>query len=171
MAVEMFTSLLVGLFILSLASAESCLKPQVDSQVYSTHDAAVVVSTALVTEFTLKCSNGAKNLPLYAEINGRTTPVTKSEDGTKYQVSWVGEHKLAPRNVYPIRVFDSEGYQQLKKAQRNEENVGNVKPLFTIELNHPGQYRGPWLQSEFVAAIGAILVWYIAYSEKAKIHA
>lgn len=52
--------MLLTLLFVGRSLAETCNSPQVASQVYSTQDAAVAVSTALVTQFSVKCSNGAK---------------------------------------------------------------------------------------------------------------
>lgn len=60
--------------ILSLACGEVCLRPEVSATSYTTQDATVLTSLAFITEFTLKCGNGVKGVPLHAEVNGKTLP-------------------------------------------------------------------------------------------------
>ena len=40
-----------------------------------------------MTEFTLECSNALENVNLFAEFNGRITPVPKVGGNNRYQVS------------------------------------------------------------------------------------
>lgn len=152
----------------SFVSSESCLKPEVSANAYTSPDATVLTSIAFVAEFTLKCSNNVKGIPLYAEVNGKTVPAARiGED--KYQVSWAEEVKKARTGDYVINVYDDEGFAALRKASRSGEDPSTVKPLVTIYVNYPGAYQGPWVNSEFMAAVLAIIVWYVAYSAKAKL--
>ena len=37
----------------------------------------------------------------------------------------------------PHRIYDEDGFGKLKKALRSEEDAVAVKPLVTVELEHP----------------------------------
>lgn len=66
-----------GLFLLAALSVvycETCTKPEVSASSYTTQDATVLTSLAFIAEFTLKCGNGVKGVPLHAEVNGKTLP-------------------------------------------------------------------------------------------------
>jgi translocon-associated protein subunit delta len=55
------------------------------------------------------------------------------------------------------------------QVQRSKEDTATVKPLFTIDVNHQGAWKGPIVQSEFLAAAIAMFVWYLAFSAKSKL--
>nr|CAD7408504.1 unnamed protein product [Timema poppensis] len=152
----------------SFTSAEVCSNPDVTASAYTTQDATVLTSIAFIADFTLKCGNGAKGIPLYAEIDGKTVPAARTGDD-KYQVSWTEEVKKARSGDYNVNLFDDEGYAALRKAVRSGEDASTVKPLVTVVVNYPGAYQGPWVNSEFMAAVLSLLVWYLAYSAKSKL--
>ncbi|XP_064633856.1 translocon-associated protein subunit delta-like [Lineus longissimus] len=156
-------------FVPILAHADTCLGPSFTSKVYTTSEASLSTKTVVVVEFTLTCKNGLKNVNLYADVNDRTLPATRSQDGTKYQVSWSDSHNKLPKGTYSVRLFDDEGYAALRKVQRSKEDTTTVKPLFTIDVQHQGAWKGPIVQSEFLAATIAIFVWYLAFSAKSKL--
>lgn len=86
------------------------------------------------------------------------------------QVSWTEELSKSSSGVHEIPVYDEEGFAQLRKQQRDGD-VESVKALFKISLSFGGTYRGPWLQTELIASLIAVLLWYIAYSAKSKLTA
>lgn len=75
---------------ISLARADTCGKPEVTATSYTTQDATVLTNIAYVAEFSLKCSNAIKGLPLYAEVNGRILPAARTSDDNHYQVRTSG---------------------------------------------------------------------------------
>ncbi|XP_074646073.1 translocon-associated protein subunit delta-like [Tubulanus polymorphus] len=152
-----------------MVSADTCLGPSVESTVFSTSEVSASSKTVVVIEFTLSCKNGLKNVNLYADINGRTLPATRAQEADKYQVSFSDEHEKLSAGRYDVRLFDEEGYAALRKAQRSGEDTSSVKPLFTIDANHQGVWKGPIVQSEFIAVCVAAVVWYFAFSAKSKI--
>ncbi|XP_014247319.1 translocon-associated protein subunit delta [Cimex lectularius] len=158
---------LIALYGVAYGSA-TCTNPEVTATSYTTKDGTVITNVAFVAEFTLKCSNGASDLPLYAEINGKTFPAVQF-DKDHYQVSWVDEISKARSGTYTISLYDEEGYALLRKALRNAEAPSKVSPLFKVELFHPGTYQGPWLNSEFLAVTLSVSVWYLAFSAKSKL--
>lgn len=155
--------------VISHSYGNTCTKPEVTASQYTTQDATVLTNIAYVAEFTLKCSNGVKGLPLYAEVAGKTLPAARVGEENKYQVSWTEDLKKARSGDYNINLYDEEGYGALRKALRSGEDATTVKPLVTIVLNYPGAYQGPWVNSEFMAAVLSVLVWYLAYSAKSKL--
>ncbi|XP_015585451.1 translocon-associated protein subunit delta [Cephus cinctus] len=154
---------------LSAACAEFCQKPEVTASAYVTEDATVLTTIAFTTQFTLKCSNGAKGISLYAEVEGRTLPAVRLSADNKYQVSWTEDIKKARSGDYSVKLYDEESYAAIRKAQRNGEDPSNVKPLAVVVLNNPGAYLGPWVNSELLAAVLAALVSYTAFSAKSKL--
>nr|XP_053656115.1 uncharacterized protein LOC128704924 [Cherax quadricarinatus] len=91
--------------------------------------------------------------------------------GLKYQVSWVEDAATAVSGERPIKLYDDQGYAALRKAQRGNEDTSTVQPIATINLYHPGAYRGPWVQSETMAIIAAIFVYYYALTQKTRLMA
>lgn len=98
-----------------------------------------------------------------------TISAVRLNDENRYQVSWLDDAAKASSGDYRIALYDDEGYAALRKAMRNGEDTSSVKPLVTIIVNFPGAYKGPWVNSEFIAAILAISVWYMAFSAKSKL--
>jgi len=153
----------------NLVFGSSCVQPQITTYSYTTGDATVVTNIAFVAEFTLKCSNNVANLPLYAEIQGTTLPAVQTSKD-QYQVSWTDEISKAKSGSYSINLYDEEGYVALRKAMRDEESSpSSVAPLGSVTIDFSGAYQGPWVNSEFMAACTAVLVWYLAFSAKSKI--
>lgn len=159
----------LAIFTFAHTSANVCVKPEVTASAYTTQDATILTNIAFVAEFTLKCGNQISGLPLYAEINGKTLPAARVGDDNKYQVSWTEEVKKARSGDYSVNLYDEEGYAAMRKAIRSGENPSSVKPLVTVVVNHPGAYQGPWVNSEFMAAILSVFVWYLAFSAKSKL--
>lgn len=157
----------------SSSYCKTCSSPQVTASAFTTQDATVLTSIAYVSEFTLKCSNGAEKdrLPLYAEVNGVTLPTARigPEGNGRYQVSWTEEISKAHTGDVSVHLFDEDGYATLRKLLRNGEDTSSAKPLVTIVVNHPGAYQGPWVNSEFMAVMLAALVWYLAFTAKSKL--
>uniref|UniRef100_C6FX27 Translocon-associated protein subunit delta n=1 Tax=Phlebotomus arabicus TaxID=578135 RepID=C6FX27_9DIPT len=162
-------SLAILALALSCASSETCSNAQVKGATsYTTTDATIVSQIAFVTEFSLECSNpGAEKVSLFAEVDGRITPVAVIGD-TKYQVSWNEEVKKARSGDYNVRLYDEEGYGAVRKAQRSGEE-SNVKPLATVVVRHSGSYTGPWFNSEILASGLIAVVAYFAFATRSKI--
>ncbi|KAL5014553.1 hypothetical protein ScPMuIL_008823 [Solemya velum] len=152
-----------------LVAGDACLSPEVKSQTYTTTEAVASMETVLIAQFSLRCKNGLKDINLYADINGKTVPVTRTTEPFKYQVSLSDEHKKLPAGHYSVHLYDDEGYSALRKAHRSGENIDAVKPLYTIGIDHPGVWKGVMVQSEFVAAGVAIVLWYLAYRAKSSL--
>ncbi|KAK3579377.1 hypothetical protein CHS0354_029679 [Potamilus streckersoni] len=170
MATTGLSIIVITLFAPLFVAGDSCVGPSVQSKYYVTREAAASVDTVFIVEFQLTCKNGLKNMNLYADVNGKLLPVTKTDDSkNKYQVSYSDENKNLPAGHYDVRFYDEEGYAILRKAQRSGETNDSIKPLFTIPINHPGVWKGPIVQSEFIAVVVAILVWYVAHSAKSHL--
>ncbi|XP_071532064.1 translocon-associated protein subunit delta isoform X2 [Panulirus ornatus] len=132
--------LLLAAFIGAVAG-ETCSGAQVDAVGFTSLDATIVTKIAYIADFTLSCSNGAKDVSLYAETIDGIVGIARSVDGVKYQ------------------------------AQRGNEDTSSVLPIATINLYHPGAYRGPWVQSETMAILAAIFIYYYALTQKNKLMA
>ncbi|XP_072552409.1 translocon-associated protein subunit delta isoform X3 [Salminus brasiliensis] len=156
---------------LSLCAAETCTDPVISTSSYTTTDAVISSETVFIVELSLACGNGAQSLALYADVNGKQFPVTRGQDVGKYQVSWSAPHKQAGSGTYQVKFFDEESYSTLRKAQRNNEDVEAIKPLFTVNVDHRGAWSGPWVSTEVLAAVIGIALYYLAYSSKSSIQA
>jgi len=158
--------LLLGLFNSGIAS--TCESPKHTATYYSTTDAFFHYSTTFIVEFVLTCAN-ARDVPVYAEVNGKVLQAAISEETSKYQISWQEEHEHATAGIYKVNIFDQDGYSAYRKAQRNNEDLAKVSPLFTVELKHAGVSKGTWIATETVATLVAIGVLYFAYNLKASL--
>uniref|UniRef100_A0A3B4BKV7 Translocon-associated protein subunit delta n=1 Tax=Periophthalmus magnuspinnatus TaxID=409849 RepID=A0A3B4BKV7_9GOBI len=125
---------------------ESCTDPVITPSAYTTSDAVISSESVFIVELSLTCANGA-------------------------QVSWSMPHKQAASGTYQVKFFDEESYSALRKAQRNNEDVNAIQPLFSVNIDHRGAWSGPWVSTEVVAALIGILVYYLAFSAKSTIQA
>jgi len=168
---DMFAVVAV-LLCIAYAHGEKCLNPTIQSEYYTTTDATIVTRIAAVSVFTVSCKNNIDIPNLYVDLNGKIVPAIKSVDvRNKFQVSWTEEPKKISSGTHTIKVYDEEGYAAVRKAQRSEEDSSEVPHLLVVEIYHSGTYSGPWFQSEFVAAVASILIWYWAYTAKSKLGA
>ncbi|XP_014788828.1 translocon-associated protein subunit delta [Octopus bimaculoides] len=175
MASQLPSMMIVSIFSLLLllplfASGDTCLGPTVTPQVYTTPEATTSSETIFIVQFSLTCKNDLTNINLYADINGKPVPATKTTIANQYQVTFSDSHSQLPAGTYVAKFYDEEGYSALRKAQRNNEDIESIKPIFTIDIDHRGVWKGAYIQSEFVAAVVAILVWYFAYNAKSQLH-
>ncbi|XP_045505919.1 translocon-associated protein subunit delta [Colias croceus] len=148
--------------------AQSCQNPQVEAASFTSLDATVVTQIAYITEFTLKCDNPLpENYALYAEVDGKSLTAARIGDN-KYQVSWTEEPSKARAGVHEIHIMDEEGFASLRRARRSDP-AASVAPLLAIQLNHPGSYSGPWVNSEVLATVLSVVVAYTALRNKGNI--
>ncbi|XP_043226963.1 translocon-associated protein subunit delta-like [Amphibalanus amphitrite] len=162
--------LIFGLIGASLAS-DACQHPQIKAESYTSQDATIVTNIAYIATFSLTCANGVTGVSLYAAIGDRLVPVARSADGATYQVSWTEEVAKATTGDHAIGLYDDVGYAAVRKAQRSDEPISSVKPMATIIVNHPGAYTGPLVNSEFMAALLASVVFYVAFSTRSTLQA
>jgi len=149
---------------------ESCEEPSVTSSTYTSTSLILSTQTAYVAEFAVTCKSGSGNMNLYAAVGGEIVPAAKVPEVDSYQVSWASEHKAAKTGDHTIKVYSEEGYGAYRKAQRNGEDVSAIPALFSVNLNHPGTQReGLFVQTEFVAVVAALLVWWMANSMRSQI--
>uniref|UniRef100_A0A6I8S3Y0 Translocon-associated protein subunit delta n=1 Tax=Xenopus tropicalis TaxID=8364 RepID=A0A6I8S3Y0_XENTR len=129
--------------------SETCTEPVIVPSYYTTSDAVISSEVVFIVEISLSCTNGAQNVALYADVNGKQFPVTRGQDVGRYQVSWSLEHKNARSGTYEVKFFDEESYSLLRK----------------------GAWNGPWVSTEVLAGLIGILVYYTAYTAKSSIQA
>uniref|UniRef100_A0A3Q1FDE5 Translocon-associated protein subunit delta n=1 Tax=Acanthochromis polyacanthus TaxID=80966 RepID=A0A3Q1FDE5_9TELE len=122
--------------LVAACSGESCTDPVITPSAYTTSDAVISSESVFIVELSLTCANGAQSVTLYADVNGRQFPVTRGQDVGKYQVSWSLPHKQASSGTYQVKFFDEESYSALRKAQRNNEDVNAIQPLFSVNIDH-----------------------------------
>jgi len=161
-----------------VVNGDGCVSPSVTTNTYTTKHLALSSQTAYLAQFNVQCKNEdvTGSLNLYAEVEaGVLVPVAVGGDGddstTTYQVSWVVEHKNAVTGDIPINVYDEEGFTAYRKAQRTEGgDVSSVAALFTVNVNHPGATKdGLFVQSEFIAVVCVLAVWWCANNIKTQI--
>ncbi|WAR26544.1 SSRD-like protein [Mya arenaria] len=85
--------------------ADVCTSPSVKSSTYTTSEASSSTNTVFIVQFSLSCKNGAKDLTLYADINGKTVPVSFSD-----------ENKNLPSGSYDVKFYDEDGFSNLRKG-------------------------------------------------------
>lgn len=85
------------------------------------------------------------------------------------QVSWTEEIKKGTSGNVVVRLFDEEGYANLRKVQRDGGKVSNVKSLIDITINTKSAYKGPWVKAELIAGLIVAGVAYFAVTTKAKV--
>ncbi|CAF1332625.1 unnamed protein product, partial [Didymodactylos carnosus] len=143
---------------------EQCESPTFSVKSHTTKDARLTAETAASVEITVKCKNAkGRTGPLYADINGYIIPCGQSSKNLeKYYISLAGTHKQVPQGKYTIKLYDVESYSILRKA-RNEEAAKSVKAFGEVDFHHSGVSTGPWIQSEFFAAVLFIGVWWFSY--------
>lgn len=86
-------------------------------------------------------------------------------------MSWTQEIKKSSGGNVVVRLFDEEGYSNLRKAQRDGGKVSNVKSLVDITVNTKSAYKGPWVKAELVAALLVAAIAYFAVTTKSKVQA
>uniref|UniRef100_A0A8B9H0K2 Translocon-associated protein subunit delta n=1 Tax=Astyanax mexicanus TaxID=7994 RepID=A0A8B9H0K2_ASTMX len=94
-----------------LLFGEGCLDPVLTPSTYTTNDAVISSESVFIVELSLACANGV-------------------------QVSWSLPHKQASSGTYQVKFFDEESYSALRKAQRNNEDIDTIKPLFSVNVDH-----------------------------------
>ncbi|KFO31653.1 hypothetical protein H920_06951, partial [Fukomys damarensis] len=179
--------------------AEACVEPQITPSYYTTSDAVISTETVFIVEISLMCKNRVQNMALYADVSGKQFPVTRGQDVGRYQVSWSLDHKSAHAGTYEVRFFDEESYSLLRKAsepqeggcvpllqphapstpylvlpvqaQRNNEDISIIPPLFTVSVDHRGTWNGPWVSTEVLAVVIGLIIYYLAFSAKSHIQA
>uniref|UniRef100_A0A0N5AAG7 Translocon-associated protein subunit delta n=1 Tax=Syphacia muris TaxID=451379 RepID=A0A0N5AAG7_9BILA len=118
-----FSSVLIsGSFVNSCYSVigTSCESPNLSATTFSTVDAFFHFSTTYIVEFTLHCANNAKDMAIYAVVNGKVYQVALSEETSKYQVSWQLEHDQSGSQVFDVEIYDEDGYAAYRKAMWKE---------------------------------------------------
>lgn len=86
-------------------------------------------------------------------------------------MSWNEDVKTSSKGEYKVRIFDEDSYGQLRKAQRAGEDLNKVKELTSVVVKHPGVFKGPWVNSEFLATILSVLIAYVAIFSRSKVEA
>ncbi|XP_068714258.1 translocon-associated protein subunit delta-like isoform X3 [Montipora foliosa] len=130
------------------SSGETCVGAKPTPEIYTTRNILLSTESVFIVEFSLRCDNNPKGVSLYAEVNGKVLPVTVSSDDAKYQVSWADSHKEAKAGLYTLSFYDDEGYAAYRKGAGRE---------------------GLFVQTEFIAVVAALLIWWSANNVKSKI--
>jgi len=147
-----------------------CQNPKVTATTASTRDSFFHSSAAFIVDLNVKCSNDAKNVALYGEVNGRIIPAAHVPDTDRYQISWTEEHSKTKSGRYQVNVVDEDGYSAIRKAIRNnEEYASKIKPLTSATIDYAGPTSGQYISSETVAVLIAVVVYYFAYSWKSAL--
>ena len=73
------------------------------------------------------------DVPIYANVNGNIVQVARSKDGSKYQVGWSTEMKLAKTGDYKIRYA--------KDKNNNKAGSSSNFSYCTIGINENNQLR------------------------------
>lgn len=87
------------------------------------------------------------------------------------QVSWNEDVKASSKGEYKVRIFDEDSFGQLRKAQRAGDDLNKVKELTSVVVKHSGVFKGPWVNSEFLATALGVGIAYLAVFSRSKIEA
>jgi len=166
---KMLSKVIAVLCFVALVHA-GCQNAKISSSTYSTSSATLASKTVYLAELSISCDGGDQEQNFYAEVNGELMPVAKSVDSGKYQVSWSSEHKTAVKGDIAINVYDEDGYSAYRKAQRSSDKESSVKSLATVTLSHKGARRDGFIvQTEFLSACAAMLIFWFANTARSKI--
>ncbi|XP_065829347.1 translocon-associated protein subunit delta-like [Oscarella lobularis] len=169
----LLSSCLLALLLTALSngqSAQQCPNAKAQFSTYSTTELIMSSDTVFVADFEVACGTGGdpKALFLHADVSGDHIPVVRASE-TKFQVSWSAPHTEAKAGIYPVRIYDEEGYAALRKAIRSGQSADSVKPVFRVDINHKGAARpGFIVQTEFIALVTFLLIWWYANSMKGR---
>lgn len=86
-------------------------------------------------------------------------------------MSWNEDVKTSSKGEYKVRIFDEDSFGQLRKAQRAGDDLSSVKELAAVAIKHPGVFRGPFVNSEFLALGLGVAIAYLAFYTRSKIEA
>ncbi|VDN05727.1 unnamed protein product [Thelazia callipaeda] len=151
--------------------ATKCESPNHSAVTFSTTDAFFHVRTTFIIEFSLQCANNVKDMIVYGIINGKVHQAAVSEETSKHQISWQLEHEESSAQVFNVMIYDEDGLTAYRKAERNHDNASKVKPLFTIQLKHPGVSKSFPVASETVVTALSLFILYIGYHFKNQLMA
>ncbi|RDD38441.1 Translocon-associated protein subunit delta [Trichoplax sp. H2] len=156
------------LFLISPCFGLQCSPKSVSR--YSTSNAILESESTFLAAFQLDCNGEDKPDQLHAIIDDKPLPLARDADGNTFEVSWVEDHKAATTGVYKVAIYDDASFAAYRKAKRSG-NTFNGSPLFTIDMDHKvATKQGLWLQTEFIAVVGIILIWWYASNIKSKLH-
>nr|CDS24515.1 translocon associated protein subunit delta [Echinococcus granulosus] len=105
---------------------------------------------------------------LYAVLGDKIVPVSRNLETDEFQVTFSDDHMKLPKGYYSIRFYDDVGYLHLRKAQSQGRPLDSVKPVFTVDVYHPGIWLSPLIHSETVALLAASLIGFGAVITKNK---
>ena len=167
---QLFLSFFI-LISVTLVKSETCTSPSTSVTTYTSRSVALSTEVDYIADFSVKCKEGVNRLNLYAELEpGYLIPVAYNDANNQYQVSWSKPHKSAVTGTITLKIFNDEGLAAYRKAQRNNEGTDKVEALLKVEVNHPGVSReGLFVQTEFLAVVVALLVWWVGNSWKSQI--
>lgn len=151
------------------AYAATCESPKYSAATFSTSDAFFHFSTTYIVEFNLQCANNVKDMAVYGIVNGKVYQAAVSEETSKHQISWQLDHEHSGAQTFNVVIYDDDSYAAYRKAERSNDDTSKVKPLFTIQLKHPGVSKLSSISSETVVTALAFLTLYIAYHFKSKL--
>lgn len=153
----------------ALAQASASCNPEVQLKAYTSTDTLVVNEIAFVGDITLACKDGSKDILLYAAIGSQPIAVTKVPEPNRYLISWSEQPAQAKSGSVTVNFYDENGYAAFRKALRSGQDPTSVTPLTSTKVNVEGVYRGPTVNSESLALLTSIIVWYMAYRSKSDL--
>ncbi|XP_067833875.1 translocon-associated protein subunit delta isoform X1 [Heptranchias perlo] len=103
-----------------MCAADTCTEPAIVPSYYTTSDAVISSETVFIVEISLTCKNGAQNVALYADVNGKQFPVTRGQDGRP--LPGFLEHRAQDRQVGDVRgeVLRRRVLQRLEKSSKEQ---------------------------------------------------
>ncbi|VDM31413.1 unnamed protein product [Hydatigera taeniaeformis] len=123
----------------------ACESPSVQARYYTSTDSLLSSKTVIIVEGRATC----KNDEVLTWITNRNL------ETDEFQVTFSDDHKKLPKGYYSVRFFDDIGYLNLRQP------LGGVKPVFTVDVYHPGIWFSPLIHSETVALLAAALTGFV----------
>ncbi|KAH9279719.1 Translocon-associated protein subunit delta [Echinococcus granulosus] len=160
--------LLVVVFaLLAFSTVFGCENPTVQTRYYTSTDSLLSSKTVFIVEGRATCENDELS-ELYAVLGDKIVPVSRNLETDEFQVTFSDDHMKLPKGYYSIRFYDDVGYLHLRKAQSQGRPLDSVKPVFTVDVYHPGIWLSPLIHSETVALLAASLIGFGAVITKNK---
>lgn len=170
------------------AFGAQCTSPKVSATSFTSSDATIVSQVASIVDLSFKCSSGDVK-QLFAEVSGHVLAAAQvatdkyqvsSNDPSEFlnltaifqpQISWNEDFKKSASGSITVRLFDEEGYSNIRKVQREGGQISSVKSLAEVVVSIPSVYNGPLVNSELLVAVLTIFIGYFAYTTKSKLQA
>lgn len=130
-----------------------------------------MTKVGITAAFRLGCAVGTPETQLHAESdNGNYLAISASSKNKELkEVSFIEDLNKSKSRWVEIKIYDDETYQKLLQARQSGSSESYYKPLKVISHSHYGVAGGPFIRMETVAALGLVVAFFFAHSNRSKI--